>query len=242
MTRPFAPIDFPQKLRQMRPIKSLEDLQAAAFDAVAQGVDRWVAVDSIHDMAIASGLVARHGEDAVQACMGAAFGSIPLQANGASIAPASDSDELDARALAQSSTLPRVKAVDLDRFLSMAIPPRAMMLEPWLPMQGLAMIYAPRGTGKTRMAHGVVHAVATGTGFLRWTAPQPRRVLLLDGEMPATTLQEMLRATVQAGQCKLADPSFFKIAAADLVRDGLRRPGRGRQLEHPLPEPERKRR
>jgi putative DNA primase/helicase len=95
------------------------------------------------------------------------------------------------------------------------------MLAPWLPVQGLAMIYAPRGTGKTRMAHGVAHAVATGSGFLRWTAPQPKRVLLLDGEMPAATLQEMLRATVQASHYNLPDPSFFKIAAADLVRDGL---------------------
>jgi putative DNA primase/helicase len=71
------------------------------------------------------------------------------------------------------------------------------------------------------MAHGVAHAIATGSGFLRWTAPQPRRVLLLDGEMSATTLQEMLRATVQASQQTLPDPTFFRIAAADLARDGL---------------------
>src|SRR5436309_8875327 len=83
------------------------------------------------------------------------------------------------------------------------------------------MIYAPRGTGKTRVAHGIAHAIATGSGFLRWTAPQPKRVLLLDGELPATVLQEMLRTTVQASQRGLADPSFFRIAAADLIRDGL---------------------
>jgi hypothetical protein len=39
--------------------------------------------------------------------------------------------------------------------------------------------------------------------------------------MPAALLQEMLRATVQSSQRSLPDPSFFKIAAADLVRDGL---------------------
>jgi AAA domain/Helix-turn-helix domain of resolvase len=129
--------------------------------------------------------------------------------------------ELDVRALAHTSTLPRVSAVTLEGFLRMDIPPRATMLAPWLPVQGLAMIYAPRGTGKTRMAHGVAHAIATGAGFLRWSAPQPKRVLLLDGEMPAATLQEMLRATVQASQISLSDPSFFKIAAADLIKDGL---------------------
>ena len=103
----------------------------------------------------------------------------------------------------------------------MDIPPRATMLTPWLPVQGLAMIYAPRGTGKTRVAHGVCHAIATGSGFLRWTAPKASRVLLLDGEMPAAVLQEMLDSTVQASRCAMPDPTFFKVAAADLVRDGL---------------------
>jgi putative DNA primase/helicase len=39
--------------------------------------------------------------------------------------------------------------------------------------------------------------------------------------MPAAVLQEMLRATVRASQRSLSDSNFFKIAAADLVRDGL---------------------
>ena len=34
-------------------------------------------------------------------------------------------------------------------------------------------------------------------------------------------MQEMLRATLQASQHSLPDPSFFRIAAADLVREGL---------------------
>lgn len=131
-----------------------------------------------------------------------------------------DNDELDARAIAQV-TIPRVTAINHERFLAMDIQPRAMMLAPWLPMQGLAMIYAPRGTGKTRMAHGIGYGVATGSGFLRWTAPQPRRVLLVDGEMPARALQEMLRITTQTSARKPPEPDFFRIAVADLLRDGL---------------------
>jgi len=114
-----------------------------------------------------------------------------------------------------------VRAIDLPIFLKMDFPPRSTMLTPWLPIQGLAMIYAPRGTGKTRVAHGIAHAIATGSGFLRWRAPEAKRVLLLDGEMPAAVLQEMLQSTVSASQHSLADPSYFRIAAADLVRDGL---------------------
>jgi putative DNA primase/helicase len=114
-----------------------------------------------------------------------------------------------------------VSAINLTSFLEMKIPPRTTMLTPWLPVQGLAMIYAPRGTGKTRMAHGVGHAIAAGAGFLKWIAPEPKRVLLLDGEMPAAVLQEMLKMTVNASQFSLPDPDYFKIAASDLIREGL---------------------
>jgi len=219
---------FRRRLRQMQPIRSLEDLAAASIQAgqliLSGQVERALAAESLREMAIARGLVELHGEDVVQGYIATGFPSI--EAETITIPPDDDAeraaeDELDVRARAQSSALPCVSAITLDRFLKMEIPPRTTMLTPWLPMQGLAMIYAPRGTGKTRMAHGIAHAVATGSGFLRWTAPKPRRVLLLDGEMPAATLQEMLRATVQASQHSLPDPSFFRIAAADLVREGL---------------------
>jgi hypothetical protein len=162
------------------------------------------AVDRLYDTALAHDLVDEFGEDEVQKRLHDAFDD-PITKEDA---PFSEPDG-------------RVKAVNLPTFLDMQLPPRIVVLSPWLPEQGLAMIYAPRGTGKTRLAHGVCHALATGTGFLRWSAPRPRRVLLIDGEMPATMLQEMLRATVNASQSLLHDPTYFRVAAADLVREGL---------------------
>jgi putative DNA primase/helicase len=226
MTARFSPSDFSQRLRQIRPIYSLEELGAAACQAAplirAGEVTPAQAGDDLWGMAVASGLLEKYGADAVQGAISCGLRLDP-EADGldSERLDREIEDALDARANAQSSTLPRVSAINLEGFLNMNIPPRAMMLTPWLPVQGLAMIYAPRGTGKTRMAHGILHAIATGSGFLRWAAPQPKRVLLLDGEMPAPMLQEMLRATVKASKCSLPDPSFFKIAAADLVRDGL---------------------
>jgi AAA domain/Helix-turn-helix domain of resolvase len=227
--------DFSQRLRQMGPIYSLEELGAAAYQAGqlihAGEVSPAKAADALWDIATARGLPQRYGVDTVQGVISCGIrdglGATGHEAHGTNGDTPKDQpdreteDAMDARANAQSSTLPRVSAIDLEGFLKMKIPPRSMMLTPWLPVQGLAMIYAPRGTGKTRMAHGIAHAIATGSGFLRWTAPQARRVLLLDGEMPAAVLQEMLRATVRASQRSLSDPNFFKIAAADLVRDGL---------------------
>jgi AAA domain len=227
MTRsPQSTGEKSQRLRQMRPIHSLEELGVAACEAarmVLSGeLNRARAAHDLRDMATARGLVAEYGEDVVQASINAGFGAIRIEVSQTNDPfKEVDNDELDARALEQTSTLPHVRAINLDRFLKMNIPPRENMLAPWLPVQGLAMIYAPRGTGKTRVAHGVCHAIAAGSGFLRWTAPRPKRVLLLDGEMPGAVLQEMLRSTVKGNQGALADPTYFKIAAADLVREGL---------------------
>ena len=54
------------------------------------------------------------------------------------------------------------------------------------------MLFAPRGVGKTHVALEAAYAVATGSSFLRWHAPEPHPVLIIDGEMPAGTLQERL--------------------------------------------------
>ena len=85
-----------------------------------------------------------------------------------------------------------------DQLLTMTFPPRVLMLAPWLPEKGLAMIFAPRGVGKTWIALSIAHAVAGGGEFLCWRAPRPRRVLYIDGEMPAAALQERYRAVFSA--------------------------------------------
>ena len=90
---------------------------------------------------------------------------------------------------------PPITTVNSYEILSAEYPPRSMILPPWLPEKGLAMIHAPRGIGKTHMAVDIAWAVATGRcEFLRWKAPKPRKVLLLDGEMPAAVLQERVKA------------------------------------------------
>src|SRR3990167_4972934 len=89
---------------------------------------------------------------------------------------------------------------------------RENILSPWLPIQGLAMIYAPRGVGKTHVALGVSYPVTSGTQFVNWSAPKPRGVLYLDGEMPATLMQERLLTLMN--DTKLSVP--FKLITPDL--------------------------
>lgn len=72
--------------------------------------------------------------------------------------------------------------------------PREMLLDPILATQSLAMIYSKRGTGKTFFGLALAHSVATGGKFLNWSAPKPRTVLFVDGELPGATLQNRFAA------------------------------------------------
>ena len=107
-------------------------------------------------------------------------------------------------------------ALAVEELLARVIKPRQMLLEPILPEQGLAMLYSCRGIGKTFLSLGIAAAVASGGNFLRWTAPRPRRVLYVDGELPAKTLQERF-AMVLAGleNCEPA-PGTLRVITPDI--------------------------
>lgn len=107
-----------------------------------------------------------------------------------------------------------------EELLKREFPVREMLLAPLLPAKGLAMLFAERGIGKTWIGLNIAHAVAGGGVFLRWSAPLPRRVCYIDGEMPASALKERFAAIV-AGSDFDAPEASFKLIAADLQADGL---------------------
>jgi putative DNA primase/helicase len=104
---------------------------------------------------------------------------------------------------------PALRLLSCDELLKLNIPPKRFLLEPWLPERGLAMVYAQRGVGKTLFGLGIAHAVAAGRDFLRFRAPEPRRVVYIDGEMPLQNLQERLAATVAATGQAVGDRLSF---------------------------------
>ena len=114
----------------------------------------------------------------------------------------------------------RLRPLDLKKFLQLAIKSRGMVIEPIIPEKGLAMLYAARGTGKTHIALGIGFAVATGTKFLKWSAPKPRRVLLIDGEMPAAALQERLASIIAGSPGAELNSENIMILAGDLIEAG----------------------
>lgn len=121
---------------------------------------------------------------------------------------------------AEVISLGPIQPIGIDDFLAREFPPREMLLAPWLPEKGLTMVYAPRGVGKTHFALGVAYAVASGGQFLRWKAPKPGRVLILDGEMPAVALQERMVEIVRLAQMPVPDQGYLKVLPYDLCETG----------------------
>jgi AAA domain len=98
---------------------------------------------------------------------------------------------------------------------------RVEILEPWLPEKGMAMIFAPRSIGKTLLALSIAYAVASGSKLLGWQSDKPRKVLYIDGELPASALQTRLAAIVGGFENEPPAPDYFRLLSADLIEDGL---------------------
>lgn len=92
------------------------------------------------------------------------------------------------------TNLSGIVATDIDTFLKLNLPPRTCLMSPWLPSSGLTQVYAYRGVGKTFFALNVAYAVATGGEYLGWECPTAKRVLYIDGEMPASDMQARLKS------------------------------------------------
>ncbi len=115
-------------------------------------------------------------------------------------------------------------AIELGNFLGMELPVRELILSPWLPEAGLCMIHAFRGIGKTHLSLGIACAVAKGGKFLGWEASIPRNVLYVDGEMPASVLQErlakimlMMKCEQLHGKLSIITPDLQKFGMPDLA-------------------------
>lgn len=99
--------------------------------------------------------------------------------------------------------------VSVNDFLAEDIPPRKLLLAPWLPEAGIVLLYAFRGIGKTLVAHEIACAVASGQGLWDWKpsleldpvdgqpVETPRKVLIIDGELPQVDMQRRLKMTLR---------------------------------------------
>lgn len=104
---------------------------------------------------------------------------------------------------------------DFTRFVVEPIPPRPMILNPFLGERTLGMVHAWRGVGKTHIMLGMAVASASGGQFLKWKAPEPSPVVYVDGEMAEEDIQLWMREFSQLDGIPPIQPGFFSLIAAD---------------------------
>lgn len=106
-----------------------------------------------------------------------------------------------------------------DLLASPTIKPRELLMAPWLRERHLALVYAPSGIGKSFLALSAALAVAGGGSVPGLgTAPAPRRVLYVDGEMDTPDLQERARGLL--GKLPGIDPDAARANLSFLARLG----------------------
>jgi putative DNA primase/helicase len=130
---------------------------------------------------------------------------------------------MDSAAPRQDRASRQLVGLTFNELVSLDIPERRCLLDPWLRERDTAMVHAYRGVGKSWFAHAVAVAVASGSRFLCWSAAEPRRVVLVDGELPTRTLQDRLRMTVRALEADLDGDRAenLHIIAADYQEHGI---------------------
>ncbi len=114
----------------------------------------------------------------------------------------------------------KLEPITAEAFLALELPPRPWIVQPIIPGRGLAMLYAPRGLGKTWFALALAVNAAAGGDLFGWKAPRPVRVLYVDGEMQAEVMQARLAAVVQ-GIPRPPESGMLHFLCADLHETGL---------------------
>lgn len=114
-----------------------------------------------------------------------------------------------------------ITSCSLSDLLCMDIPDREYIIYPIIPIQGLALLFAERGIGKTFVAISLGIAVASGSNFLRWKVKKARKVLYIDGEMPVNSMQERLIALLDSQNMEMPDTDYFRLITPDLQKRAM---------------------
>lgn len=82
------------------------------------------------------------------------------------------------------------RALTFDELMALEVKPRAELCGPWLKERTITEVYGWRGAGKSWFGLSLAYAVSAGVSFMRWSVPEPRGVLYVDGEMDLEDIKE----------------------------------------------------
>lgn len=105
--------------------------------------------------------------------------------------------------------------VDGYELVSAEYPKLNFLLEPWLTLPCLAIIWAWRGVGKSWVVTTIGHACGLGGSFLGWKAPAARKVCQIDGELGRRVNAERLEKTDMSSEQSLNGENFRLVTFED---------------------------
>lgn len=108
------------------------------------------------------------------------------------------------------------RVVDLTDFLVEDLRPRDYILYPMLPTQGMVMVYAKRGIGKTYFITSISYAASLGRDIFGWECRRKTPTLYVDGEMPANEFQDRLRKLYRGHDGASPERGFLRLFTPDM--------------------------
>lgn len=78
---------------------------------------------------------------------------------------------------------------------TLELPDIATIIDPWLPAQGISLVFGPPSAGKTIWTTSVARALARGDTLFGTFPCQKSRVLIVQADMPVPMYQERLQAS-----------------------------------------------
>ena len=142
-----------------------------------------------------------------------------------------DAIAVDLEGLARASRRSRRVGIDLmiepfSASMAREIEPRGYLAAPCFRERSLSMIYGPKGVGKTNFMLTILVCVAIGRDdVFGWTVPQPRRVMVVDGELDEEELLARIAAICRGLELTEQEMELFGANLLTLSRDRLARAG-----------------
>lgn len=109
------------------------------------------------------------------------------------------------------------KTLTLNEFLETEYTPKEHYLGPFV-KQGISLVYAGTGVGKSHFCIGVGFAIASKGEFLGWKAEEKAKVLYIDGELPGYYLKSIVAPLYENARDKNI---HFEIITPDSQGDNL---------------------
>lgn len=100
----------------------------------------------------------------------------------------------------ETHNLCMARSIKAGDFRVMDLPKQEVIVKPFLRERELGQLYAARGCGKTMVSMQFAVAITSGTSFLCFEVPKPKRVAFIDGETPASFLRNRVNMAINSLQ------------------------------------------